>query len=43
VLGWLSDHWGLRNALLITPVALVAAAMFCFLCGYKIAGQRQGR
>lgn len=46
VLGWLSDHWGLRNALLITPVALVAAAMFCFLCGYQIgddAGQRQGR
>ena len=33
MLGWLSDLWGLRNALLITPVAFVAASFFCFLCG----------
>jgi sugar phosphate permease len=42
-LGWLSDYWGLRNALLITPVALLAASVFCFLCGRFIgeeAGQR---
>jgi MFS transporter, Spinster family, sphingosine-1-phosphate transporter len=46
MLGWLSDYWGLRNALLITPVAFVAASMFCFLCGRFIgegAGLRQGR
>jgi MFS transporter, Spinster family, sphingosine-1-phosphate transporter len=33
MLGWLSDIWGLRNALLITPAAFVAAAFFCFLSG----------
>ncbi|MCG6535053.1 MAG: MFS transporter, partial [Syntrophales bacterium LBB04] len=32
MLGWLSDLWGLGNALLITPVALVVASFFCFLC-----------
>ncbi len=32
VLGWLSDQWGLRTALLITPLALVAAAFFSFFC-----------
>ena len=36
LLGWLSDLWGLRNALLITPVAFVAASFFCFLCGHFI-------
>jgi MFS family permease len=33
ILGWLSDQWGLRNALLITPVAMVVAGIFCFICG----------
>ncbi|MGZ3597616.1 MAG: spinster family MFS transporter [Syntrophales bacterium] len=36
MLGWLSDLWGLRNALLITPVAFVVASFFCFLCGRVI-------
>lgn len=31
LLGWLSDHWGLRGALLVTPAAIAAAAGFCFL------------
>jgi MFS family permease len=33
ILGWLSDQWGLRSALLITPVAMVVAGIFCFICG----------
>jgi MFS family permease len=43
LLGWLSDLWGLRNALLITPIAFVVASFFCFLCGRFMeedAGQR---
>ncbi len=32
ILGWFSDLWGLRAALLVTPAAIAAAAMFCFLC-----------
>lgn len=32
ILGWLSDQWGLRAALLITPAAIALAALFCFLC-----------
>ncbi|MDA8168350.1 MAG: MFS transporter [Nitrospiraceae bacterium] len=32
VLGWLSDRWGLRPALLITPLAMVLAAFFSFYC-----------
>jgi MFS family permease len=32
LLGWFSDLWGLRAALLTTPVAITAAAGFCFLC-----------
>jgi MFS family permease len=32
ILGWFSDMWGLRSALLVTPVAIAAAAVFCFLC-----------
>jgi MFS transporter, Spinster family, sphingosine-1-phosphate transporter len=31
LLGFLSDHWGLRAALLVTPVAIALAAGFCFL------------
>jgi MFS family permease len=33
LLGWLSDQWGLRNALLITPLAMVLAGLLCFICG----------
>lgn len=33
ILGWLSDQWGLRNALLITPLAMLLAGLFCFICG----------
>ena len=33
ILGWLSDRWDLRSALLITPIAMVLAAMLCFICG----------
>jgi MFS family permease len=33
ILGWLSDQWGLRSALLITPFAMVLAGLFCFVCG----------
>jgi MFS family permease len=32
-LGWLSDQWGLRSALLIAPLAMVLAGIFCFICG----------
>ena len=32
ILGWLSDQWGLRNALLVTPLAMGLAAVFCFVC-----------
>jgi MFS family permease len=32
ILGWFSDLWGLRTALLTTPIAIAAAAGFCFLC-----------
>jgi MFS family permease len=32
ILGRLSDIWGLRAALLATPVAILAAALFAFLC-----------
>ena len=33
ILGWLSDQWGLRSALLITPGAMALAGLFCFVCG----------
>jgi len=33
LLGWLSDQWGLRVALLITPLAMVLAGLLCFFCG----------
>jgi MFS family permease len=32
ILGWLSDQWGLRSALLITPGAMLLAGLFCFIC-----------
>jgi len=33
ILGWLSDQWDLRSALLITPGAMVLAGLLCFVCG----------
>ena len=33
IIGWLSDQWGLRSALLITPGVMVLAGLFCFICG----------
>jgi MFS family permease len=36
-IGFLSDRWGLANALLSTVAALTLAALFCFICGRKIA------
>jgi MFS family permease len=33
ILGWLSDRWDLRSALLITPGAMLLAGVFCFICG----------
>ena len=36
ILGWLSDLWGLRSALLITPGAMALAGFFCFICGRYI-------
>jgi predicted MFS family arabinose efflux permease len=32
LLGWFSDLWGLRAALMTTPLALLFAAFFCYLC-----------
>ncbi len=37
LLGWLSDRWGLRGALLVAPAAITVAAAFCFLCSRFIA------
>lgn len=33
ILGWLSDRWSLQQALLITPLAMLLAGLFCFICG----------
>jgi MFS family permease len=33
IIGLLSDQWGLRRALLITPGVMVLAGLFCFVCG----------
>jgi MFS family permease len=32
ILGWLSDRWGLQNALMITPLSMAMAGIFCFIC-----------
>lgn len=37
LIGFLSDHWGLGNALLSTVVAIMLAAVFCFICAGKVA------
>jgi MFS family permease len=36
ILGWLSDQWGLRSALLITPGVMVLAGLLCFICGKSV-------
>jgi MFS transporter, Spinster family, sphingosine-1-phosphate transporter len=41
LLGWLSDLWGLRSALLVTPVAITVAAAFCFLGKRYIAADME--
>ncbi|ABB33434.1 major facilitator superfamily MFS_1 [Geobacter metallireducens RCH3] len=38
ILGRLSDIWGLRTALLSTPVAILVAALFAFVCCHSIEG-----
>ncbi|MBI1922144.1 MAG: MFS transporter [Geobacter sp.] len=37
ILGWLSDLWGLRHAMMIAPVAIVLSALFCFACSVFVA------
>lgn len=32
ILGWLSDMWGLQKSLLVTPVFIIMAAVFSFVC-----------
>lgn len=36
LLGWFSDLWGLRAALLVTPFAIAVASLFCFACRRSI-------
>lgn len=49
ILGWLSDQWDLRRALLITPLAMALAGVLCFACGRSVvqdmakAEQQPGR
>ncbi|NTV48672.1 MAG: MFS transporter [Geobacteraceae bacterium] len=33
IIGWFSDRWELRSALLITPCAMLLAGLLCFVCG----------
>jgi dipeptide/tripeptide permease len=37
IIGYLSDGYGLRSAMLITPATITIAAFFCFLCCRWIA------
>ena len=37
LIGWLSDLRGLRTALMMTPLALLASAFFCYLCTRSIS------
>lgn len=41
ILGMFSDIWGLRLALMITPAAIAAAAIFCLACAPFIAADMQ--
>jgi len=38
IIGWFSDLWGLRNALLVTPFFIFVAAFFSFRCTRFIEG-----
>jgi MFS family permease len=38
IIGKISDMWDLGQALLITPVAILVAAFFCFLCCRYVTG-----
>ena len=42
ILGWLSDQWGLRSALLITPLAMLLAGLLCFVCGRFVVRDMAG-
>jgi len=37
ILGWFSDLWGLRSALLTTPLVMALAGVLCFICGRFVA------
>lgn len=37
MLGWFSDLWGLRSALLTTPLVMALAGVLCFVCGRFVA------
>lgn len=37
VIGWLSDRWGLRAGLMLTPAAVLLAAVLCLWCGRYMA------
>lgn len=41
ILGFCSDLWGIRMALLIAPVAIVVAGLFCFVCNRYIDADMQ--
>ena len=42
ILGRLSDMWGLRSALLITPLAMVIAGFLCIVCArYVVADMKR--
>ncbi len=41
LLGWISDLSDLRNSLLVTPLAVIVAALFCFLGRRFIAGDME--
>lgn len=36
ILGWLSDMWNLRSALMTTPFVMALAGVFCFICGRSV-------
>jgi MFS transporter, Spinster family, sphingosine-1-phosphate transporter len=36
IIGRLSDLWGLRSALLVTPAAVAMAGVLCFFCGSRV-------
>jgi MFS transporter, Spinster family, sphingosine-1-phosphate transporter len=42
ILGWCSDLWGLRSALLITPGTMALAGLLCFACGRHVERDMTG-